>query len=108
MNVDLGDVWSDGTPNAEDVPIAVVTRRTRADITYRFVATGAGALTLVLMALIGIFLLVRSWDALSAAGSSFFSEETWNPPHRFGIAALLIGTVIIAVIALVVAVPVAT
>jgi phosphate transport system permease protein len=61
------------------------------------------------MALIGLFLLVRAWDALSTEGWSFFTETKWLAESgRFGIASAFLGTVLIAAVAMVIAVPVAT
>ncbi|MFM7271735.1 MAG: phosphate ABC transporter permease subunit PstC [Actinomycetes bacterium] len=85
-----------------------VTRRNGADRWFRGVVTGAGAFTLALMALIGLFLLVRSMDALRAAGPSFLTTAVWEPDGgSFGIAAVLLGTALIAVVALAMAVPIA-
>jgi phosphate transport system permease protein len=95
------------TPSAGPREITVV--RTRADRVYRRMAAGAGASTLVLLALIGLFLLIRAWPAFQDAGLSFFTTSEWLPPPRgdtYGVAALLYWTVVIAVIALVIAVPV--
>jgi phosphate transport system permease protein len=75
---------------------------------YRSVARGGGALTLGLMGLIGLFLTVRSWKALHTAGFGFFTRSAWQPSFgQFGVWSALLGTVLIAVIALVIAVPVA-
>ena len=67
-----------------------------------------GALSsLVIMALIATFLLLRSLPALRRAGFGFLTTQAWTPDAgRFGIAAVLYGTVVIAVIALAFAVPV--
>ena len=44
---------------------------------------------LVIMTAIGLFLLVRSLDALKAAGGSFPHHPAWQPDvHHFGIAAV--------------------
>ncbi len=91
----------------DDVPMVVVTQRTAADELYRAGARAAGAITLGLMGLIGFFLLYRSREAFSSAGWRFFTEQRWSPPNAFGIAALLVGTIVIAVVALVVAFPIA-
>jgi phosphate transport system permease protein len=59
------------------------------------------------MALIGLFLLSEGMPALKEAGFSFLTEQKWNPNEgRFGIAAILTGTVMIALVALAIAVPV--
>lgn len=78
------------------------------DRVYRGVARGAGAVTLVLMALIGTFLVIRAWPALRVARWSFLTESKWLPAgHQFGIAALGMLTAEIAIVALAIAVPVA-
>lgn len=82
--------------------------RSRADTSYRLVARASGGLTLGLMALIGLFLAIRSWSALHEAGLSFFTQSQWQPGQgAFGVWAALLGTFLIAIIALVIAVPIA-
>lgn len=85
--------------------------RSRADRVYRAVALASGSVTLVVIALIFVFLVVRSWPALRAVGIwDFLTTREWrageDPPH-FGVAALLYGTVLVALIAVAIAVPVA-
>ena len=96
------------TPIRSDEPrIDALNRRTTSDLVFRGVVRASAAVTLGLMILIGLFLTIRAWDALRVAGWSFFTTAAWQPETgRFGIAAVLFGTVIIAVIALVLAVPV--
>ncbi|TRV79503.1 phosphate ABC transporter permease subunit PstC [Streptomyces sp. 130] len=78
------------------------------DRVFRGVARGGGGLILAVMLLVGGFLLYRAWQALTRAGWSFLTTETWEPDAgRFGIAAVLVGTVLIAVVAIGVAVPLA-
>ena len=90
----------------DERPVHPVSRRHGADRVYRGTAQTAGALTLVLMGLIGLFLLVRSWPALHSAGWSFLTTSEWQPNGgAFGIAAVLVGTVIVATIAMCFAVP---
>lgn len=92
---------------ATEERIQVRVERSAADRVYRAVARGAGASTLVLMVLIGGFLSVQALDALRAGGLGFLTESQWSPDTgEFGIAAVLFGTVLIAVVALLVAVPV--
>jgi phosphate transport system permease protein len=83
-------------------------KRPVADRVYRGVARLAGMTTLVIMGLIGAFLLVRSLPALRDAGSHFFTEQKWLPnAHQFGIASVVVLTIEIAIVALVIAVPLA-
>lgn len=80
---------------------------------FHRVASGAAATTLLLMAAIFSFLLISGWDAISERGWSFFTTTTWsfttdadgNPVNEFGVAALLWGTIVVAVIAMLFAVP---
>ena len=82
--------------------------RSNVDKSYRMFAKASGGLTLGLMALIGLFLLIRSWSALKVAGLGFFTRSAWQPGQGpFGVWAALLGTFLIAIIALLIAVPVA-
>ena len=84
--------------------------RTAPDRVFRGVAIGAGAVTLILIGAIALFLLLKAWPAFRVAGFSFLTTSQWNPDAAhpvFGIAAMLYGTAVIAVIALVLALPVA-
>jgi phosphate transport system permease protein len=95
---------------ADDVPIDIAVSRGRSDRAYRGVSYVAGSTTLALMALIGLFLVLRGWPAMHYMGWSFFTEARWEPTPAggvFGVAALLLGTAIIAVVALALSVPIA-
>lgn len=92
---------------AVDRPRQIRSSRGLADTLYRRLATGAGLLTLVILVLIGLFLLLRAIPAFQLMGFRFFTTTEWRPAaHQFGILAILYWTVVIAVIALVIAVPV--
>jgi len=72
------------------------------------VARAGGIVVLVLLGLVGTFLFYRASQALHKAGWSFFTTQTWNPNGGgFGIAAVLVGTVLIALVAIVVGAPLA-
>src|SRR5690348_5912968 len=81
---------------------------TTGDRVFRTVVTAAAWSVLVLLGLITTFLAIQASPAIRDAGGSFFTTFEWDPDGtgRFGIAALLAGTVIIALIALVLAMPV--
>jgi phosphate transport system permease protein len=92
-----------------DTPRTIGTQRTTADKIYRGVTTGAAMTTLVVMGLIGLFLIIQAAPALRMAGAKFLTTAEWRPdddPAIFGIASMLFGTVVISLIALVIAVPV--
>jgi phosphate transport system permease protein len=81
--------------------------RSPADRIYRGVARSAGAVTLVVMLLIFLFLAVRSWPALRDARWEFLTESKWNPDgHQFGVFGLMVLTFEIAIVSLAIAVPV--
>jgi phosphate transport system permease protein len=63
---------------------------------------------LVIMLLVGLFLGYRSLEALNVAGWSFLTTQAWDPDGgagRFGIAAVLTGTVLVAIVAVCFAFP---
>ena len=76
------------------------------DTIFRNVMRIAGSSVLVIMATVGIFLTMRAGDALGKAGWGFFTTEAWEPDAgKFGIKAVIVGTIIIAIIAVCLAVP---
>jgi phosphate transport system permease protein len=87
-------------------PRTLTARLSASDRAFRGIARGGGVLVLVLLGLVGTFLFYRATQALHKAGLSFLTTQSWNPDGGgFGIAAVVVGTVLIAVVAVVVAVP---
>jgi phosphate transport system permease protein len=85
---------------------SLVSKPSRSDSVFRNVSFGAGMATVGIMLAVGVFLALRATDALSVAGFSFLTEQEWSPEtQKFGIAAVLFGTISIALIALCVSVP---
>jgi phosphate transport system permease protein len=84
--------------------------RARVDRTFRGATRGAGSVVLIVMGLVGTFLTINAVQAISSVGLvKFVTTQTWAPEtNNFGIAAVLTGSVMIALVALVVAVPLAT
>lgn len=79
-----------------------------ADRLFRGVARGGGSLVLVIMALVGVFLAYRAWEALRKGGVAFLTTQDWNPDGGgFGIAAVIVGTALIALVAVLGAIPLA-
>ncbi|WP_051951370.1 phosphate ABC transporter permease subunit PstC [Actinacidiphila yeochonensis] len=79
------------------------------DRLFRGTARAGGGLVLAVMLLVGGFLLYQAWQALRRAGFSFLTTAQWDPDAgHFGIAAVLTGTILIALVAVVFAVPLAT
>jgi phosphate transport system permease protein len=91
-----------------DRPRRLRTVRGGADRVFKYGAHSCGILVLAIMTLVGLFLLVRGFEAIAQAGSAFLTEQDWEPNSgRFGIAAVLFGTIAIALIAIAVALPLA-
>jgi len=79
-----------------------------ADRTFRGTSWLAGLSVLAIMAMVGLFLLIRALHALQATGLKFLTTSEWQPDsHRFGIKAVLTGTILIAFVALAAAIPLA-
>lgn len=80
-----------------------------AETAFRGVTLAAGAMVLVIIVAIAVFLLYKAVPALRKDTVNFLTFKEWFPdaaPAAFGIAATGFGTIYTAVIALVLAVPV--
>ena len=92
--------------HAVAVPRKLKTRLSASDLVFRGVARAGGLIVLLLLGLVGTFLFFRASQALHKAGWSFITTQQWNPNGGgFGIAAMMIGTILIAVVAAAVAIP---
>lgn len=90
-------------------PKVVEDAPTRADRVFGAITTTAGVSVLVILGLVGVFLLLRSRGAFEAMGLDFFTTVEWRmDPPEFGVLGLLCGTVLVAVIAVLIAVPFGT
>lgn len=91
-----------------DQPRRIVSRVSPADRVFRGIVRGAGVAVLVITLMILTFLAVRAISAFRDTGFSFFTTSTWFiDNNKFGIASLLANGVLIALIALIIAIPVA-
>ena len=82
----------------------LATRLSASDRAFRWILRGGGIVVLALLALVGTFLFFRASQALHKAGLSFLTTQDWNPDGGgFGIAAIMIGTIMIALVAITVA-----
>lgn len=84
--------------------------RRRGDTIFRMLTQGSGALLLVIMAAIVVFLILQAIPALMMDTTSFLTTLKWDPDgasSSFGIAALAFGSVLTALLALLMSVPVA-
>jgi phosphate transport system permease protein len=105
-------------PALQRDPLSVVPARrdlrsapTGADTAFRRIAFAAGGVTVGVMLAVGLFLALRAGQAIfppDGVGLSFLTTQEWSPETgEFGIAAVLFGTITIAVIAMCVSVPLA-
>lgn len=77
-----------------------------ADKLFIWISRSGGIITLGIMIAVGLFLGLRAQAAFGSQGWNFLTETAWTPENgKFGIAAVLFGTVTIAVIALLVSFP---
>lgn len=96
-----------GEPTAE-LRRRFVHRQGRADVLFSLAARGSGLVVLLIMSLVGLFLAYRASDALRVTGFRFFTTQAWEPEaHNFGIAGILTGTVLIGLVAICLAMPLA-
>jgi phosphate transport system permease protein len=95
----------------------ITTKPRLSDKVFRGVVTGGGLSSLIILGLILIFLLWNGYTILKSQGAHFLTSSNWQAAttdsgavdvknSHFGIAAMLIGTMIVAVIAIVVGVPI--
>jgi phosphate transport system permease protein len=97
------------TSPAEDRPRSLKAKHDPSDLPFRLLTRAASTTVLAIMSLVGVFLLIQGGQALQVAGPSFLTTQAWEPNSGvFGIAAVLLGTIFIALTAIVVAVPLAT
>jgi phosphate transport system permease protein len=100
------------TASAPD-PRKLTTKHRVSDRIFRAVVTAFSFSALIILALIGIFLLTKGLSAFKEQGLHFFTSSTWSVTqdangkdvNHFGLAAMLLGTVLIAAVALFIAVP---
>jgi len=99
---------SDEGPRDEQKRRDIRPRYDLPDKLFRGVIRLSGVAVLAIMLAVGIFLAYRASQALKAQGFHFITDSAWEPDSRnFGIAGILTGTFLIAMVAIIVAVPLA-
>ena len=79
----------------------------RIDRSFRRVALAAGLTVLLALLLIAVVTTNKAWPAFSELGGSYFFGTEWVPSEGlYGIVPLVFGTILVSVLALVVAVPI--
>ena len=91
-----------------DQPRRIVANPPVADRVFFASARAIGYLVLVITGSIGAFLAFQAYPTLRKYGFRFFTENQWNPDQQqVGISAVLLGTLTVALVALLIAVPLA-
>ena len=95
-------------------PRTITTQPRFSDKIFRGVVTGGGLTSLLILGLIVAFLTYRGFEILQTFGLNFFTRFEWDAgsvefelPPSFGIGAMLIGTLVVSLVGLVVATPIA-
>lgn len=92
---------------AADTPQPLNSRRVGSDRVFFGIVSSSGVLVLALMVAVGVFLSYQALDALESRGWAFFTTSDWQPDRNaFGVAAVLIGTLLIALVAVAIALPI--
>ena len=95
-------------PESADQPRVIDKGLTPSDKAFRNTTRAIGSFVLVLTASIGLFLGYQAIPTLGRYGFRFFTETQWEPRQDIvGIAAVLLGTFEVALVALVVGFPLA-
>jgi phosphate transport system permease protein len=90
-----------------DQPREIVERPGRSDRLFRGGVTASGLLVLGVMVAVGVFLTFEATEALRVAGTGFVTTSEWQPDTgNFGIRSILLFTVLIAIVAVAIALPV--
>ncbi len=94
-------------PEAGIAPLGRDLRDARADRVFRYALGAAVAFVLLALASAALSMLWGGRDALQSQGLDFFLSSDWNPvENRFGALAAIYGTLVTAMIAMVIAVPI--
>ncbi len=96
-------------------PREISTEPRRSDKVFRGVVTGGGLSSLVILGLIALFLAYRGYEVLREEGLGFITNAEWSitldesanvVESNFGLSAMLVGTILCSLVAVVIAVPI--
>jgi phosphate transport system permease protein len=105
-----------GAQSSIPAPREITTKPRRSDQVFRFIVTAGGMSSLVILGLIAFFLSLKGFNVLREEQWSFLTESRWEvlqdaegkiAESTFGLGAMLVGTFIGAIIAIIVGVPIA-
>ena len=107
MSVTEATIIPERPAGEPSTPRQIDQRRGRSDRIFHGGASMSGAFVLAIMVAVGLFLSIQAFQALKSQGLSFFTTSEWQPDRNsFGVASVLIGTVLIALVAVAIALPV--
>lgn len=96
-------------------PREITTEPRRSDKVFRGLVTAGGLSSLLILGLIAIFLGYRGFEVLIQEGFGFITNSDWSVTvdenanvidSNFGLAAMLVGTILCALVAVVIALPI--
>lgn len=94
-------------------PRKITTEPRFTDKVFRAVVSSGGIFAGLLLGLIGFFLVFNGFEAMRAAGLSFITGFDWvdaipedGQPASYGVGAMLYGTIVLGIIAMVIGVPI--
>lgn len=97
-------------------PRELVTKPRRSDQLFRMIVTAGGMSSLIILGLIFAFLAYRGFGVIRTEGIGFITNSNWDViedensdiiSQDYGLAAMLVGTILSATIAVVIGVPIA-
>jgi phosphate transport system permease protein len=89
-------------------PRKLTAKRVRGDRVFLGGSYLSGVIVLLIMVGVGIFLTVEAMDALSSRGPAFLTTSEWETDSgNFGIASIMLGTALVALVAVGLAMPLA-
>ncbi len=92
----------------EPEPRKLTTKKDNGDRVFHTGAYTSGIIVLLVMVAVGVFLTSQALDALRSAGPSFLTTAEWETDRgHFGIASIMLGTALVALVAVAVAMPIA-
>ncbi len=100
---------------APPTPREITTEPRRSDKVFRGLVTAGGLSSLVILGLIAVFLGYRGFEVIVQEGFGFITNSDWSVTvdenanvieSNFGLAAMLVGTILCAIVAVVIALPI--
>ena len=100
---------------APPTPREIPTEPRRSDKVFRGLVTAGGLSSLVILGLIAVFLGYRGFEVILQEGFGFITNSEWSVTvdenanvidSNFGLAAMLVGTILCALVAVVIALPI--